>query len=148
VDQALIEAILGREPYFSLPAPKSTGTDYFSPRWLKQSGILELPATDAMSTLAGLTTESIACAIEGLKSRVDECYVCGGGARNRTLIQQLGDRLAPCRVNTTEELGVAPDWVESCAFAWLAKRTLDRQPGNLPSVTNAEKFTILGAVYY
>ena len=43
---------------------------------------------------------------------------------------------------------VSTDWVEAMAFAWLARQTLLQQPGNLPSVTNAQKLTILGAVYF
>ena len=32
-------------------------------------------------------------------------------------------------------------------FAWLAKRTLDGLPGNLPSVTGARRPVVLGAIY-
>ena len=35
----------------------------------------------------------------------------------------------------------------AAAFAWLAKRCLDGQPGNLPAVTGANQRTILGAIY-
>jgi len=33
------------------------------------------------------------------------------------------------------------------AFAWLAQRFTERQPGNLPSVTGAKGLRILGALY-
>jgi 1,6-anhydro-N-acetylmuramate kinase len=55
----------------------------------------------------------------------------------------------PCcqHLCTTQQLGVAPQWVEAMAFAWLAKRCLDGLPGNVPSVTGARCEVVLGAVY-
>ena len=35
----------------------------------------------------------------------------------------------------------------SNAFAWLARRTVRREPGNLPSVTGATGLRVLGAIY-
>ncbi|MBZ9583946.1 anhydro-N-acetylmuramic acid kinase, partial [Klebsiella quasivariicola] len=40
------------------------------------------------------------------------------------------------------------DWLEAVCFAWLAKQTLEKKPGNLPSVTGAKKSAILGAIYW
>jgi anhydro-N-acetylmuramic acid kinase len=37
--------------------------------------------------------------------------------------------------------------VEALAFAWLARQTLHRAPGNLPLVTGARGERILGAIY-
>jgi len=37
--------------------------------------------------------------------------------------------------------------VEALAFAWLAQRTLNREPGNLPEVTGARGMRVLGAVW-
>ncbi|MDR2016113.1 MAG: anhydro-N-acetylmuramic acid kinase, partial [Burkholderiales bacterium] len=37
--------------------------------------------------------------------------------------------------------------VEALAFAWLARETLARRPGNLPAVTGAKGARVLGAVY-
>jgi anhydro-N-acetylmuramic acid kinase len=73
-------------------------------------------------------------------------FVCGGGVHNRALMDRLTDLLnAP--VNSTAALGVDPDWVEAIAFAWLAKQTMEQQPGNLSSVTGASGQRILGAIY-
>ena len=51
-------------------------------------------------------------------------------------------------VATTAELGIAPEWIEAIAFAWLAKQTLNRQSGNLCAVTGAKKAVILGGIYF
>jgi anhydro-N-acetylmuramic acid kinase len=140
--------LVENEAYFKKPFPKSTGTDYFSPQWLKSSGLLELPPEDCMASLCVLTASSIARAMGSLDEAIDEYYLCGGGAKNTYLMHSLAQQLGCDALDTTESLGIHPDWVEASAFAWLACQTLNRKSGNLPSVTNAEKFTILGAVYY
>ncbi|MDH3514309.1 MAG: anhydro-N-acetylmuramic acid kinase, partial [Gammaproteobacteria bacterium] len=47
----------------------------------------------------------------------------------------------------TETLGLSPDWVEAAAFAWLAHQALEREPGNIPSVTGARRAVVLGGIY-
>jgi anhydro-N-acetylmuramic acid kinase len=51
-------------------------------------------------------------------------------------------------VTTTTELGLQPTWVESVAFAWLARQTLMGETGNLPAVTGARKGVVLGQVCF
>jgi anhydro-N-acetylmuramic acid kinase len=50
------------------------------------------------------------------------------------------------RIDSTAALGLAPDWVEASAFAWLAMRTLQQQSANLPEVTGAKGPRILGTI--
>lgn len=59
----------------------------------------------------------------------------------------LQQSLANIVVSTTEQLGLHQDWVEACAFAWLAAQTLANKTGNIPDVTGAQRTTILGGVY-
>jgi anhydro-N-acetylmuramic acid kinase len=74
-------------------------------------------------------------------------FVCGGGARNGHVMAGLAERLPSVRVTTTDELGVPVDQVEGAAFAWLAHRFVERQPGNLAEVTGAHGPRLLGALY-
>ena len=55
--------------------------------------------------------------------------------------------LGEISVQSTAKLGLDPNWVEACAFAWLAKQRIDRRCGNLAAVTGASRRTVLGAVY-
>ncbi len=143
-----IASVLEQEKYFLQPPPKSTGTDYFSAQWLEQNQLLEVSDYDLLASLTELTALSIVRGLSYLPYEVDECFVCGGGAHNNFLLERIGQHLPDRLITTTEHLGISPDWVEAMAFAWLARQTLLRQPGNLPAVTNAQKLTILGAVYY
>ena len=47
----------------------------------------------------------------------------------------------------TDALGINAEFVEATAFAWLAQRTLEMRPGNLPSATGARGARVLGAIY-
>ena len=147
VDTALLKEVINNEPYFLKPFPKSTGPDYFSPNWLDNSGLNRLSAHDLMATLSHLTASSITSAISSCTDSVDQVYVCGGGSHNDFLIQLIQQKLAGTPVSTTADIGLAPDWVEAVAFAWLAKRRLETLPGNLPEVTKASSEAILGCIY-
>lgn len=143
---ALLAALLA-EAFFACKPPKSTGRDLFNIQWLesKLTGS-ELPE-DVQATLLQLTVTSIACAINEYCPGAKEVYVCGGGAHNDALMRKLDDAMTGRYLAMTDELGVAADWVEAFAFAWLARQTLLRRPGNLAAVTGAKGGRILGAIY-
>lgn len=146
VDQGLLDRLLA-DPYFSENAPKSTGTDYFSLAWLRRSVVLtQLDAADIQATLAALTAQSIAEALRETLPAVGEVLVCGGGAHNPVLMDLLQNHLSR-PVHSTANAGMEPDWIEAVAFAWLAYRTLEDLPGNLPTVTGARGPRVLGAIY-
>ena len=77
-----------------------------------------------------------------------EVYVCGGGAYNSQLLEQLRWRLRKHQwtVQSTADLGLSPTWVEATAFAWLAMRFVEHLSGNLPAVTGADGYRILGSI--
>jgi anhydro-N-acetylmuramic acid kinase len=102
---------------------------------------------DVQATLLEFTAASLADAVWRECGTARELYVCGGGAHNEALMRRLAALLPGVRVGTTAVLGIDPDWVEALAFAWLARQTLHRAPGNLPAVTGARGPRILGAIH-
>jgi anhydro-N-acetylmuramic acid kinase len=143
---ALLRA-LKAEPYFLRPPPKSTGRDHFNLRWLQRSLSASFAPADVQRTLTTLTAQTIADAIVAHCTGAAEVLVCGGGARNPTLMHDLLGALHPRAVRSTTTLGVPVDEVEALAFAWLAREALAGRPGNLPSVTGARGLRVLGAIY-
>ena len=142
----LLHLLLDHE-YFSRNPPKSTGRELFNLAWLNKQLSGKEDPRNVQSTLLELTAVSIARAVKSCCTGVKEIYVCGGGAANSALMSRLAATLPGVLVATTAKLGVDPDWVEACAFAWLARQALLLQPGNLPSVTGAAGPRILGAIY-
>ncbi|MBV1881755.1 MAG: anhydro-N-acetylmuramic acid kinase [Pseudomonadales bacterium] len=155
VNKKLLSELMA-DPYFQLPPPKSTGREYFNLAWL--NAYLEKVGTpiqpvDIQATLLLLTAQSIVDAIKIYGPDTEEILVCGGGVHNKRLMKAISTTAQKQFTSTVETLstemrGVNPDYMESMGFAWLAMQTLERKPGNLPSVTGARKEAVLGAVYY
>ena len=163
------------DPYFALPAPKSTGREYFNLQWLKQqladyqTLIPALSPQDVQATLVELTSVSIAQAIakhlaspeHGDRSDHEqqlgqanqhkcEWIICGGGVHNAALLQQLQSLCSEQNATLTDmhSLGYDADAIEAMAFAWLAYCYDAQIPANSPAVTGAKKSVILGAKTY
>ncbi|HHQ69824.1 MAG TPA: anhydro-N-acetylmuramic acid kinase [Halothiobacillaceae bacterium] len=153
VNPALLEALLA-DPYFQKPPPKSTGTEYFNQDWLLKR-LRHQPTiapVDVQATLLALTVQSIvAASTPWLDQHTARVIICGGGVKNRFLIEQISLRLkteAPnLSVVISDDLGIAAQSVECASFAWLAKQWLAGLPGNAPEVTGAKGMRILGGYY-
>ncbi|GAA0330377.1 anhydro-N-acetylmuramic acid kinase [Morganella psychrotolerans] len=137
-----------RDPYFSRSAPKSTGREYFNMQWLTThlTAFPDVLPEDVQATLLELTTVSISDQV-ALCGGCERLLVCGGGAQNPQIMSRLSALLPGTEVSPTDTFGLSGDDLEALAFAWLAARTLAGESGNLPSVTGADRETVLGAVY-
>ena len=147
VDEALLDRMLD-EPYFSRPAPKSTGREVLNLTWLERHpGSRELDPADVQATLVALSVRTIADALRREAPDTRHVFACGGGVHNPLLMRALAIALAPITLATTAALGVDPDYVEAMGFAWLARETLAGRPNNLASVTGARGPRVLGGIY-
>ena len=102
---------------------------------------------DVQNTLTELTASACVAAMTGHAKNCGELIVCGGGAFNTFMLARLQGGLPDTKVSTSDAHGLPALEVEAAAFAWLARRTVRREPGNLPGVTGARGSRILGAVY-
>jgi anhydro-N-acetylmuramic acid kinase len=135
------------EPFFALPPPKSSGRDFFNQAWLSRKLKGGESPADVQATLLELTCATIAQAVQNYCAGAKEIYLCGGGARNQTLLNRLVTLLPGSNIQSTCALGVDSDFMEAIAFAWLTQQTLAGQPANLPLVTGAKHPCILGAIH-
>jgi len=146
VNTKLLHTLLSHD-YFHRSPPKSTGRELFNGAWLEgilKQGFNNLLPQDVQATLLELTVTSITQ--ELTRHHCTEAYICGGGAFNQSLMKRL-DELFEGSVQSTAVLGIAPQWVEACAFGWLAHQTMQRLPGNCRTVTGAKEAVILGGIY-
>lgn len=146
VDRPLLSHLL-EDPYFALPAPKSTGREHFNLDWLDARLPDGRDPRDVQATLLALSVRSIAEALRRTATDVREVLACGGGVHNQALMDALAAALTPAIVHSTAAAGVDPDFVEAATFAWLARERLENRPGNLPSVTGARGPRLLGAIH-
>lgn len=135
------------EPWLALPPPKSTGRDLFDAPWLEARLPPDLAPVDVQATLAEFSACTVADALRAQMPSATELIVCGGGAYNTDLLERLARRLPGVRLASSADHGLPPLQVEAAAFAWLALRFLQGQPGNLPEVTGAAGLRRLGALY-
>ena len=145
--------VLLDDPYFSHPFPKSTGPDYFNLEWLYKRcdetnlSLDNYEPKDIQNTLTSLTVQSIAQNIKFHSTNNAQVYICGGGAHNNFMLEQLKEILPKASIDTTDAIGVPADWVEAAGFAWLGYCFEHNIPSNLPAVTGATKKVILGECY-
>ncbi|HEX4985583.1 MAG TPA: anhydro-N-acetylmuramic acid kinase [Burkholderiales bacterium] len=142
----LLRSLLS-DPYFSRRPPKSTGRELFGIAWLEKRLSAATAPRDVQATLLELTARTIGSAVTSFCKGATEVYVCGGGASNPALMSRIAAALPRCAVDSTMALGIHPDWVEACAFAWLGRQALLLRAGNLPEATGARGPRVLGAIY-
>lgn len=137
VCEALLEELLNH-PFFSRPAPKSTGREEFGAGVLRRIlGWQGISDADRMATAAELTVSGIARSRMLLPSQPDRYYLCGGGVSNDHVVRRLREVLAPAEVASTESAGVPAAAVEAVSFALFGLLTLAGSPNTEPQATGA-----------
>jgi anhydro-N-acetylmuramic acid kinase len=152
VNEALLKKMLS-DFFFKKVPPKSTGRDDFHLNWLQEKiGNENYQAEDVQATLLHLTAHSALEALVSHAPQTQKLIVCGGGAKNNTLMNLLKVKAQhlfqqPLEIITSDAAGIDPQLVEGLAFAWLAWAHKEKRPANLPAVTGAKGPRILGAYY-
>ena len=150
VDTGLLDRLL-QHPYFSLPAPKSTGRETFSLHWvetvLQETGA-DPSLPDLAATLTELTAQSLARSLAAGcgADPPEELVASGGGVRNPALTHALSRHLARVRVRPTDsrERGVDPMAKESLLFALIGFLSWHGVPAALPPITGSRGARVLG----
>lgn len=150
VSERLLAELL-RHPYLARRPPKSTGREMFgqefSDRLWRRARQRRLAPQDVLATATAFTARSIAAAYRRfLPTMPDEVILCGGGARNRTLVRFLSEALEPARVAPMDDFGLSARAKEAVSFALLAWATVCGIPNNVPSATGARRAAVLGKV--
>ncbi|MCW8964361.1 MAG: anhydro-N-acetylmuramic acid kinase [Gammaproteobacteria bacterium] len=147
VNESLLNSLLS-EPWLSRQPPKSTGPELFNLQWLDSHlAGLDVSPVDVQRTLCEYTAMTLSDAISRYAPDSEELIVCGGGAYNPLLLERIEHHLPDKQLQSSEAFDMAPEWVEASMFAWLAWRTLNGLPGNVPTVTGASHEVVLGAIH-
>ncbi len=145
VDVELLNSFLA-EPYYSLPAPKSTGKELFHlPYLIAHAGSVDSwNIENLMATLLELTVETVAREVE--RNSLSKLFIAGGGSANPVMMRRMQERLTKCKVLSISELGIDPRAKESITFALIGYLTLHGLPGQIPSCTGASGERLLGSL--
>lgn len=118
-------------PFFDRPSPKSLDRNMFEIKALDRASL-----ADGAATLTAFSARTIARALEGHK--ITTLFVTGGGANNRTMMRMLQDA-AGILPQDVEPLGYDGDFVEACAFAYLAARVEKGLAITFPATTGVKE---------
>lgn len=172
VHEPLLSRLLD-EPYYALPAPKTTGKELFHRDYLLAAlatpadpAVLADPATaadpaaaaapaaptdigalshqDVIATLTRLTARTVADAVRSV--RATEVIASGGGTRNPVLMAMLAEELPGVPVHTSDALVLPSAAKEAYAFAVLGFLTLHGLAGTDPRSTGARHPSVLGSM--
>jgi len=150
VNRALLAQLM-RHGFLRRRPPKSTGREEFGVEFAdalharaRKMGVAPL---DILATVTAFTARSIADAYARfLPAAPDEVILCGGGARNRTLVRMLQQALRPAKLRLCDEFGISADAKEAVSFAVLAAQTIRGLPDNVPAATGAGAAVVLGKI--
>ena len=146
-------ACLLQDEYYFMDPPKSTGREYFSPKYIENTlKFAPQNPKDIIATVTALTAKTIADSYERFiypNVGIHEAVICGGGAYNKTLMKYLRTYL-PSYVDlkTCEDYGISNNFKEVMAFALLGYCTYYGIPNNLPCCTGAKKRVVMGKLTY
>ncbi|MFE2707125.1 anhydro-N-acetylmuramic acid kinase [Streptomyces mirabilis] len=145
VHEPLLDRLLA-EPYYALPAPKTTGKELFHLGHLRDAltGFGTLTAEDVIATLTRLTARTVADAVRSVGAT--EVIASGGGTRNPALMAMLEAELPGVPVRTSDALGLPTAAKEAYAFAVLGFLTLHGLTGTDPVSTGARHPSVLGSI--
>lgn len=141
------------DEYYFIPPPKTTGREYFSPKYIENAlKFAPQDERDIIATLTALTAKSIAESYARFiypQIDIKEVIIGGGGAYNPTLMKFLRKYLPKhIALKTHEDYGISNNYKEVMAFALLGYCTFYAIPNNLPSCTGAKKRVVLGKISY
>ena len=136
IDSSILTSWL-EHPYFSITPPKSLDRLDFS---FSPDG---LSLEDGAATLTAFTAESI---IKGISHIPHSIFIAGGGRHNQFLMRYLQEKLS-CPVKPIDILGWSSDFLESQAWAYLAKRSLKKLPITFPATTGIKE-QLTGGISY
>ncbi|MHB1009485.1 MAG: anhydro-N-acetylmuramic acid kinase [Propionibacteriaceae bacterium] len=140
-------ALLLADPYYALPAPKSTGKEHFHLAYVREQVSRlghEVSRTDLLATLTELTVRTVSDAVRA--AGVTYLALSGGGCHNPLIVSGLRDALPGVDVVTTQDLSVPTDGKEAILFAVIGWCTLHGLPAIVPGGTGAREPRILGSI--
>ena len=105
-----------------------------------------------LSFVRGLSLENGATTITEFTSDIlskkildDDVYVCGGGRKNKFLLESIQKKISG-RIRPIDILGIEGDYIESQAFGYLAIRSYLDLPISFPETTGCKKPSTGGIV--
>ncbi len=135
-------ADLLNNPFFDRPPPKSLDRHSFTLEWVADLGV-----ADGAATLTAFTVGAVIRAAAWLPERPVAWLVCGGGRRNKRMMDHLQVMLGTV-VEPIDVIGIDGDAIEAQAFGYLAVRSLLGLPLTYPLTTGCPEPMTGGEIHH
>ena len=132
-------------PFYTQPAPKSLGREWFESAFLPLINTTLFSAEDLLHTVVKHIASCISRSVP--VSPGTTMLVTGGGAHNTFLMECIADHLEPTGVHAVVPDEEIVSFKEAIIFAFLGALRLTGQPNSLSSVTGASRNAVSGALY-
>jgi len=144
VNEDVLKNLL-KHKFLNIMPPKAADVNTFKDKLEHLEG---LSLEDGAATVTAFVAESIIRAINDfLPSPPKKIVVCGGGAKNPTLMRILKHKSVCAEVCSVQDCGLDAVGIEAEAFAFLAVRRLQQMPTSFPFTTGAVTEVIGGELY-
>lgn len=145
VDRVLLDVLLA-DPYFALPAPKSTGKEYFNGDYVRRS-VASAGTTpsvvDLIATLTEFTVRIVADEVH--RAGITRLILSGGGCRNPVIVDGVRAACPTVDVVLSDSLGAPADDKEAILFALIGWCSANGLPATTVAGTGARAPRILGS---
>ncbi len=132
-DKFIFDQYLDNYYYSKVNSKRSLDTNDFDICFAKG-----LSLENGTTTITDITSELLS-----KKIGINDIYICGGGRKNKYLINSLKKKINN-ELHLIDELNIDGDYIESQAFAFLAIRSYLGLPISFPSTTNCKKPSVGG----
>ncbi|MDC0943045.1 anhydro-N-acetylmuramic acid kinase [Pelagibacteraceae bacterium] len=110
-----------------------------------------LSLEDGVTTLTDFTAsiigEELSLSLKNSKEKIQDILLCGGGRKNKFLIQKIKENLLPnINLKLIDDYKIDGDFIESQAFAYLAIRSLLKLPISFHGTTGCVKPCLGGEI--
>lgn len=134
-----------KHKFFKIQPPKAADNTTFDDKLEHLEG---LSLEDGTATVTAFVAESIIRAIDDFVPILPKkVIICGGGAKNPTMMRFLRQRTKTLQIETAAECEMDAMAIEAQAFGFLAVRRMHQMPTSYPFTTGALVEVIGGEVF-
>lgn len=144
INDEVLSAMM-KHKYLKILPPKAADSSTFKDKLEHLEG---LSLEDGAATASAYIATAILKAIDDFLPIIPKkIIVCGGGAKNPTLVRFLKQRSIGMEIVTAQECDFDPLGIEAQAFGFLAVRRLQCMPTSYPFTTGASQEVIGGEIF-
>lgn len=144
VNEQVVTSLM-RHKFFAQYPPKAIDRDLFKEKLEHLEG---LNLADGAATATAFIAESIAYSLLLYLPEIPKILIiCGGGAKNPTIIRFLRQRLPDIEIKTAADEGFDINALEAQAYAFLAARRLYHLPITFPTTTGVAEPMLGGEIH-